>query len=51
MTNVTISGNTALDDGGGLLLESGSAGLFNVTITNDTADNDKNNVGVGGGVF
>jgi len=50
LTNVTISGNVANIDGGGLRVSSGAtANLNNVTITNNTADND-NNGGDGGGL-
>jgi hypothetical protein len=40
MTNVTISGNTAVESGGGIMAASGTysnMAFFNVTITNNTA--------------
>jgi fibronectin-binding autotransporter adhesin len=50
-TNVTISGNMARNDSGGLMSGgSGAVSLDNVTITNNTADADNNGNGTGGGI-
>ncbi len=50
LVNVTLSGNQALRDGGGMVND-GTTNLNNVTITNNTADADGNNNGNGGGVI
>jgi hypothetical protein len=51
MVNSTISGNNALGSGGGLVVGSGSsAALFNVTITDNTANADSDITGSGGGI-
>jgi uncharacterized repeat protein (TIGR01451 family)/CSLREA domain-containing protein len=54
LTNVTISGNTAAQDGGGIRVfanELDTLTANNVTITGNTADSDGDGVGTGGGVF
>ena len=53
-TNSTVSGNTATRDGGGIFHAPGPPGalsLNNSTITNNTADSDRNASGDGGGIF
>ena len=50
-TNVTISGNGANGDGGGVYGYSGIAKLNAVTITDNVADYDSNDTGSGGGVY
>lgn len=51
MVNSTISGNAALGSGGGLVVGSGSAaGLYNVTIADNTANADGDVTGDGGGI-
>ena len=51
LTNSTLSGNSAERYGGGLSLSGYDwAVLYNVTITNNTADSDSSNEGDGGGV-
>ena len=51
LTNVTISGNQATDDGGGMEAFIGAtANLNNVTISNNTADSDASGAGDGGGL-
>ncbi len=51
MVNSTISGNEAISSGGGMVVGSGSeAFLYNVTITNNTANLDGDLVGDGGGI-
>jgi len=55
LTNVTLSGNSAKNDGGGLSTKrdviSQTITLNNVTITNNTADSDSDGVGDGGGIY
>jgi predicted outer membrane repeat protein len=51
LTNVTISGNSAKNNGGGMLANVGTTILNNVTITVNTADSDNDGVGDGGGIF
>jgi CSLREA domain-containing protein len=51
ITNSTISGNSANTHGGGLIVASSETWLYNVTITNNTADADGNSLGNGGGVY
>jgi CSLREA domain-containing protein len=53
LTNTTISGNTAGQFGGGWSIPNSSlkAELFNVTIANNNADSNEDNVGTGGGVY
>ncbi len=47
----TFSGNTALSDGGGILIAAGSTGTLNsLTVVNNSADSDNDNDGVGGGL-
>lgn len=48
--NVTFSGNTATNSGGGLNVFNASHDLNNVTITGNTADADANGIGVAGGL-
>lgn len=51
IVNSTISGNSAVESGGGLLVGSGgTTHLYNVTITNNTADSDGDDDGNGGGI-
>lgn len=51
MVNSTLSGNAAVGSGGGLVVGSGSAaGLYNVTITDNTANSDGDITGDGGGI-
>jgi predicted outer membrane repeat protein len=49
-TNVTFSGNSAKDYGGGLNTGGGPHVLNNVTLTGNTADSDANGTGDGGGL-
>jgi predicted outer membrane repeat protein len=55
LTNVTLSGNSAKNDGGGLSTKrdviSQTLTLNNVTITNNTADSDNDGAGNGGGIY
>ena len=53
VANSTISGNSAAGSGGGIHNSGGSASLdlVHVTITDNTADDDDNDIGDGGGVF
>jgi predicted outer membrane repeat protein len=52
LTNVTLSGNSAKNNGGGMLVDNQAlAVLNNVTITDNTADSDNDEVGDGGGIF
>lgn len=46
MVNSTVSGNSAKADGGGIY---GSASLYNVTVTGNYADSDRDGQGNGGG--
>ena len=48
--NSTVSGNSAAQ-GGGIYNDDGITNLFNVTITNNQADDKSGGQGVGGGVF
>ena len=51
LVNSTVSGNAAASSGGGLVVGGGStAHLANVTMTDNTADTDKDNTGSGGGI-
>ncbi len=50
LTNTTISGNVALNYGGGLSIHSGSVTMNNVTITNNSADTRNAGTGNGGGI-
>jgi predicted outer membrane repeat protein len=51
LTNVTVSGNSTKNDGGGILaIIQAPLNLNNVTITNNTADSDNNGIGNGGGI-
>jgi len=50
MTNCTVSTNTANGNGGGVAVNSSTATLTNVTVTNNHADNDTNSAGNGGGL-
>ncbi len=50
--NTTISGNQANDHGGGIQADASSVvDLANVTFTGNTADDDHNNTGDGGGIY
>jgi CSLREA domain-containing protein len=51
LVNVTLSGNAAGTNGGGLRTSTGTVLLRNVTIANNIADSDADEVGDGGGVF
>jgi CSLREA domain-containing protein len=52
LTNVTISGNRAATDSGGLDTEdTGPSNLNNVTVTGNVADSDANGAGNGGGLL
>ena len=48
--NSTISGNFSAGDGGGIYASAGTTSLFNVTITQNTANSDEVGVGIGGGI-
>lgn len=51
LKNVTISGNTAADNGGGIYIDfGGNVSLNSVTITNNTADSNADEQGNGGGM-
>jgi CSLREA domain-containing protein len=50
LTNSTVSGNKALEDGGGIY-NFNELSLINSTITNNTGDSNVDGVGNGGGVF
>lgn len=50
-TNVTVTGNLALFDGGGVYVGAGDAQFSNVTIVDNQADSDNNGSGNGGGIF
>ncbi len=49
--STTISGNTAQGNGGGIWNNNGGVQMNNVTITNNTADNDADDSGDGGGLY
>ncbi len=49
LVNSTLSANSSTDSGGGLFNHTGQTRLFNVTVTNNTADSDANGTGSGGG--
>lgn len=52
LTNTTISGNSATEDGAGIYSSNDAlVRLANVTISNNTADSDDNGDGTGGGVY
>ncbi len=51
LTNVTLSGNSAANNGGGILASAATTNLNNMTIANNTADSDNNGVGNGGGIL
>lgn len=48
--NSTISGNFSTVNGGGIFANSGTMGMFNVTVTNNRANSDNSGVGFGGGI-
>ena len=50
LNNVTVSGNSAAEDGGGVLVTAGELNTFNATLSNNSADTDANNSGNGGGI-
>src|SRR6266576_320499 len=50
LTNSTVSGNNAGQNGGGIYMFGGTANSFNSTITDNRSDTDLNGTGVGGGV-
>lgn len=50
VTNTTISNNRANQNGGGIRAQSGAINLSFVTIAGNTADNDNNTTGDGGGI-
>jgi predicted outer membrane repeat protein len=51
MTNVTFSGNRALDGGGALYVETGDSLLNNVTFVGNIADSDDTGDGDGGAYY
>ena len=51
LTNVTINGNSAKNNGGGIFANRGTLNLNNVTITGNIADSDFDGIGDGGGIF
>jgi uncharacterized repeat protein (TIGR01451 family) len=51
IVNSTISGNKTNGNGGGLYNSFATTSINNVTIANNTADNEANGIGDGGGVF
>lgn len=53
MRNVTVSGNTATWDGGGIFLSTSAPNLImnNVTVVNNVADKNEDGFGEGGGLF
>ncbi len=51
ITNATISGNASQQSGGGAYFSLGTVYLSNVTLTRNTADEDGNNDGDGGGIY
>jgi len=50
LINTTLSGNSTDGDGGGLYAEAGTVNLYNVTVTDNTADADGDDQGDGGGL-
>jgi len=50
-TNVTVTGNMALVDGGGVYVGASDAQFSNVTIVDNQADSDNNGSGDGGGIY
>jgi len=50
LINDTISGNLSNGNGGGLQNNSGTAGLYNVTVTQNRANADDSGFAVGGGI-
>jgi CSLREA domain-containing protein len=50
LINDTISGNSSDGNGGGLHNNSGTTGLFNVTVTQNLANADDSGAGIGGGI-
>ncbi len=51
LRNVTVSGNQSNGHGGGIQNLLGTVSLNNVTVHNNTADDDNDNSGDGGGVY
>jgi predicted outer membrane repeat protein len=51
MTNVTVSGNSTKNDGGGIYAITLPVNMNNVTITNNSADSDSDGIGNGGGFY
>jgi hypothetical protein len=51
VTNSTISGNTARDDGGGIVNWYGVTTLTASTVAKNDADGDRNGIGKGGGIY
>ena len=51
LTNVTLSGNSSENHGGGIVASVTTTALNNVTITNNTADSDNDGNGDGGGIY
>ncbi|MEO7326683.1 MAG: choice-of-anchor Q domain-containing protein [Dokdonella sp.] len=51
IVNSTIAGNEAVDDGGGIYDQGSSANIYNSTIAYNDADQDRDGVGLGGGVY
>ena len=48
--NVTLSGNRAAQNGGGMVTSNNTPLLYNVTVTGNQADSDANGSGNGGGI-
>ncbi len=51
LRNTTISGNSAIDSGGGIVTAFGSTTIINSTITDNRADSDGTGGAVGGGLW
>ncbi len=50
LVNTTISGNSTTGNGGGISIQGGTFEFNSVTITDNTADSDRNSDSLGGGV-
>jgi RHS repeat-associated protein/CSLREA domain-containing protein len=52
MINVTVSGNSSVDSGGGLRIKNGgNLDLIHVTVSNNLADSNADETGAGGGIY